>query len=268
MIRLIKKLIHRIFNKRLHTEEAELTYLDIYENYNDDTETIENTINTEFENTNIYIKSNIMNLEKLNGIIPAAVLNEIPSVSQKFEINTSLRLAHFLAQCGHESGGFRLITENLNYSAQGLANTWPNRFAVDRNVKPLIPNQLATTIQRNAEKIANIVYANRMSNGDEASGDGFKFRGRGYIQLTGRANYTEFNRFVEGDDVVANPDLVATKYPLLSAGWFFNSNGIHRIADAGESRATVEAVTRRVNGGLIGIEDRVSHFNKYYDLLK
>jgi putative chitinase len=107
-----------------------------------------------------------------------------------------------------------------------------------------------------------------MSNGDEKSGDGFKFRGRGYIQLTGRANYTAFNRFVDNDDVVANPDLVATKYPLLSAGWFFNSNGIHRLADSGATDAVVTTITKRVNGGTIGLADRIKHFKEYYDLLK
>jgi putative chitinase len=208
-----------------------------------------------------------LNIERLRGIIPQNVLDQIPETIQKFELNTPLRLAHFLAQCGHESGEFRLTVENLNYSAQQLANTWPARFAVNRTVRPLQPNQMALDIQRNPQRIANIVYANRMSNGDEASGDGWRFRGRGYIQLTGRSNYTAFNRFVS-DDVIANPDLVATKYPLLSAAWFFHTNGIHRIADGGSSRTTVEAVTRRVNGGLIGIAHRLSEFEKYFNKLK
>jgi putative chitinase len=209
-----------------------------------------------------------LKLERLKGHIPDAVLAQIPDTVAKFDLETPLRLAHFLAQCSHESGGFRLTVEDLRYSAQALAKTWPNRFAVDRTKRPLVPNELANQIQRNPQRIANVVYSNRMGNGDEASGDGWKFIGRGYIQLTGRANYTAFNRFVDGDDVVANPDLVATKYPLLSAGWFFNSNGIHRLADGGASRANVEAVTRRVNGGLIGIDHRFSEFQKYYNLLK
>jgi len=200
-----------------------------------------------------------LKLEKLKGHIPDVVLLQIPDTVAKFDLGTPLRLAHFLAQCGHESAGFKAVVENLNYGAKGLQSIFKKYFPTEAK---------ALEYERKPEKIANLVYANRMSNGDEKSGDGFKFRGRGYIQLTGRANYTAFNRFVDNDDVVTNPDLVATKYPLLSAGWFFNSNGIHRIADAGASRATVEAVTRRVNGGLIGIEDRVSHFNKYYDLLK
>jgi putative chitinase len=205
-------------------------------------------------------------IENLKGHIPDAVLLQIPDTVAKFDLGTSLRLAHFLAQCGHESGGFKRVVERLNYSAQGLANTWPRRFAVDITQTPRIPNQLANTIQRNEEKIANVVYASRMGNGILTSGDGWKFRGRGYIQLTGKSNYIAFNRFVD-DDVVVNPDLVATKYPLLSAAWFFNTNRIHILADSGASRANVEAVTRRVNGGLIGIDHRLSEFERYYKLL-
>lgn len=199
-----------------------------------------------------------LKLEKLKGHIPDVVLAQIPDTVAKFDLGTPLRLAHFLAQCGHESAGFKAVTENLNYGAKGLQSIFKKYFPTEAK---------ALEYERKPEKIANLVYANRMSNGDEASGDGWRFRGRGYIQLTGRANYTAFNRFVDGDDVVANPDLVATKYPLLSAGWFFNSNGIHRLADGGASKANVEAVTRRVNGGLIGIDHRLSEFERYYKLL-
>jgi putative chitinase len=270
MIKFIKRLLTKIFKNSDDSKSSEISYLDIY-TFNDMDINIESNI----ENDDVYPQQvtdviekidNTMNLEKLNGVIPSNVISEIPMVIEKFEINTSLRLAHFLSQCSHESGGFKLMVENLNYSAQGLANTWPNRFAVDRNQNPLVPNPLALQIQRNQQKIANIVYANRMDNGDEASGDGWKFRGRGYIQLTGKANYTAFNRFV-GDNIISYPDLVASKYPLLSAGWFFHTNGIHKLADGGASRANVEAVTRRVNGGLIGIDHRISEFNKYYKLL-
>lgn len=198
-----------------------------------------------------------MKIEKLKGHIPDGVLLQIPDTIAKFDLGTPLRLAHFLAQCGHESGGFKAVVENLNYGAKGLVGTFKKYFPTEA---------VALPYERKPEKIANRVYANRMSNGDEASGDGFRFRGRGYIQLTGRANYTLFNKFVD-EDVVKTPDLVATKYPLLSAGWFFNSNGLHRLADGGASRANIEAVTRRVNGGLIGIDDRVSHFNEYFKLL-
>jgi putative chitinase len=198
-----------------------------------------------------------MKIENLKGHIPDAVLLQIPDTVAKFDLGTPLRLAHFLAQCGHESAGFKAVSENLNYGAKGLQSIFKKYFPTEAK---------ALEYERKPEKIANLVYANRMSNGDEKSGDGFRFRGRGYIQLTGRANYTLFNKFVD-EDVVVNPDLVATKYPLLSAGWFFNSNGLHKLADGGASRANVEAVTRRVNGGLIGIDHRLSEFETYYKLL-
>jgi len=210
------------------------------------------------QSTPVVQSSGPLKLEKLKGHIPDAVLAQIPDTVAKFDLGTPLRLAHFLAQCGHESAGFKAVVENLNYGAKGLQSIFKKYFPTEAK---------ALEYERKPEKIANLVYANRMSNGDEASGDGFKFRGMGYIQLTGRANYTTFNKFVD-DDVVSNPDLVATKYPLLSAGWFFHTNGIHRLADGGASRATVEAVTRRVNGGLIGIDHRFSEFEKYYNLLK
>lgn len=198
-----------------------------------------------------------MNLEKLKGHIPDAVIRQIPEIQTKFEINTPLRLAHFLAQCGHESGGFRLVQENLNYSAKGLMGIFRKYFPTAA---------LAEQYQRKPEKIANRVYGGRMGNGPEASGEGFKFRGRGYIQLTGKQNYTAFARAI-GEDVVANPDLVATKYPLASAAWFFHRNGLHKLADGGATDAVVTQVTRRVNGGTIGLADRIKHFKEYHHLL-
>jgi putative chitinase len=211
------------------------------------------------QSTPVVQSSGPLKLEKLKGHIPDVVLAQIPDTVAKFDLGTPLRLAHFLAQCGHESAGFKAVTENLNYGAKGLQSIFKKYFPTEAK---------ALEYERKPEKIANLVYANRMSNGDEASGDGWRFRGRGYIQLTGRANYTAFNRFVDGDDVVANPDLVATKYPLLSAGWFFNSNGIHRLADGGATDAVVTTITKRVNGGTIGLDDRIKHFKEYYDLLK
>ena len=198
-----------------------------------------------------------MNLEKLKGHVPDSVIKQIPEIQTKFEINTPLRLAHFLAQCGHESGGFRVVNENLNYSAKGLMGIFKKYF----------PSQaLAEAYQRKPEKIANKVYASRMGNGDEASGEGFKFRGRGYIQLTGKSNYTSFAKSI-GEDVVASPNLVATKYPLASAAWFFNKNGLHKLADGGATDAVVTQITKRVNGGTIGLADRIKHFKEYYHLL-
>jgi putative chitinase len=169
-----------------------------------------------------------------------------------------LRLAHFLAQAGHESGGFKLVNENLNYSAKGLIGIFKKYFP---------DGTKAALYERKPEKIANLVYGGRMGNGPEASGEGYKFRGRGYIQLTGKDNYKAFDAVV-AESIVDNPDLVATKYPLLSAAWFFHKNGLHKIADGGATDAVVTSVTKRVNGGTIGLADRIKHFKEYYNLLK
>ena len=198
-----------------------------------------------------------LNLEKLKGHIPDAVIAQIPETAAKFNITNNLRLAHFLSQCGHESGGFKAVSENLNYSADGLKKIFGKYF----------PGNLNESYARQPEKIAARVYASRMGNGDEASKEGFKFRGRGYIQLTGKANYTNFTKFI-GEDCVSNPDLVATKYPLASAAFFFDSNKLWAICDKGADDATVTAVTKRVNGGTIGLADRIKHFKEYYNLLK
>jgi putative chitinase len=196
-------------------------------------------------------------LDKLKGHIPDAVIAQIPDTAARFGITNNLRLAHFLSQCGHESGGWKAVRENLNYSAKGLMGIFKKYF----------PNaSLANAYQRQPEKIANRVYASRMGNGAEGSGDGYKFRGRGYIQLTGKENYTRFNSTVP-EDIIGNPDLVATKYPLASAAFFFNSNKLWAICDKGADSATVTAVTKRVNGGTIGLADRQKHFNEYYKLL-
>jgi putative chitinase len=195
-------------------------------------------------------------LEKLKGHVPDAVIAQIPDTAAKFNITNPLRLAHFLAQCGHESGGFKAVNENLNYSADGLKKIFPKYF----------PGNLNESYARNPEKIASRVYASRMGNGDEASKEGFKFRGRGYIQLTGKSNYTNFAKFI-GEDTIANPDLVATKYPLASAAFFFDSNKLWSICDKGATDAVVTEVTKRVNGGTIGLADRIKHFKEYYSLL-
>ena len=203
------------------------------------------------------VSSGPLKLENLKGHIPDAVIAQIPETAQKFNITNPLRLAHFLSQCGHESAGFKAIQENLNYSADGLKKIFPKYF----------PGNLAEGYARNPEKIASKVYGGRMGNGDETTKEGFKFRGRGYIQLTGKDNYTRFGKFI-GEDTVANPDLVATKYPLASAAFFFDSNKLWEICDRGADDATVTAVTKRVNGGTIGLPDRIKHFKEYFSLLK
>lgn len=194
-----------------------------------------------------------VNSDNLKGHIPDNVIAQIPAIAA---ITNNLRLAHFLAQCSHESGGFKVVYENLNYSADGLKATFPSYF----------PGQLSESYARNPPKIGARVYANRMGNGDEASGDGYTFRGRGYIQLTGKSNYASFGKVVN-EDTIANPDLVATHYPLASAGFFFDSNNIWTVCDGGSSDAVITAVTRKVNGGTNGLADRTQLFKQYYALL-
>lgn len=206
--------------------------------------------------TNVVIPPSSFKLENLKGHIPDSVIAQIPETATKFNITNVLRLAHFLAQCGHESGGFKAVSENLNYSAKGLVGTFPKYFNATT----------AAQYERKPEMIASRVYGGRMGNGDESTKEGYKFRGRGYIQLTGKSNYTGFAKFI-GEDTVANPDLVATKYPLASAAFFFNNNNLWSICDRGADDATVTAVTKRVNGGTIGLPDRIKHFKEYYSLL-
>jgi putative chitinase len=198
-----------------------------------------------------------MKLEKLKGHVPDAVIAQLPDTIAKFELNTPLRLAHFLAQAGHESGGFKAVNENLNYGAKGLLSIFKKYFPTEEKAK---------LYERKPEKIANLVYGSRMGNGAETTGEGYKFRGRGYIQLTGKDNYKAFDTVVT-ESIVDNPDLVATKYPLLSAAWFFHKNGLHKIADKGATDAVVTEVTKRVNGGTIGLADRIKHFKEYHALL-
>ena len=198
-----------------------------------------------------------MDIQKLKGHIPDSVLTQIPEVMEKFQINTPVRLCHLLAQCGHESNNFKAVTENLNYGAKGLRGIFPKYFPTDA---------LAAEYERKPEKIANKVYANRMENGDEASGEGYKFRGRGFIQLTGKVNYKAFDGVVS-EDILSNPDLVATKYPLLSAAWYWNSRKINAVCDQGATDEVVKKVTKLVNGGDIGLADRQKHFKEFYALL-
>lgn len=195
-------------------------------------------------------------IERLRGHIPLGVLQELSEIADRFSINNPLRVAHFLAQCGHESGGFRSVFENLNYSPSGLKRVFSKYF----------PGSLNESYAFKPERIASRVYGNRMGNGSEETGDGYRYRGRGYIQLTGKSNYRKFSEFI-GEDVVSNPDLVATKYPLTSAAFFFDTNNIWAVCDRGASNQVVTAVTKRVNGGTNGLADRVKHFNEYYNAL-
>lgn len=194
-----------------------------------------------------------MNYSVLSDKLNATILSELPIIAEKFGINTPLRLAHFLAQCSHESGGFKVFVENLNYSADSLLKVFPKYFK---------DKATADAYARKPEKIANRVYANRMGNSDEASGDGFKYRGRGAVQLTGKDNYKAFSDFI-GEDCVSNPDLVSSKYILSSAAFFFHKNNLNAISDKGATPDVVASVTKRVNGGTIGLAHRQEEFNKF-----
>lgn len=198
-----------------------------------------------------------MNIQNLKNAIPQEVLSQIPETVEKFKINTPLRLAHFLGQCAHESGNWKLKVENLNYSSASLQSVFRKYF---------VNESAAAPYARKPQMIANRVYANRMLNGNEASGDGWKFRGRGYIQLTGKQNYISFDATVK-ENILENPDLVADKYPLLSAAWFWDVNKLNELADKGATDSNVTAITKRVNGGTHGLADRLAKFKTYYKLL-
>lgn len=164
------------------------------------------------------------------------------------------RAAHFFAQCAHESGNWKATSENLNYSAQGLMGIFRKYF----------PNaSLANAYARQPQKIANRVYANRMGNGPESSGDGWKFRGRGFLQLTGHDNYKAFSQYINRPDVMENPDLVAGELAIESALWFFDRNKLWSICDQGINDAAITALTKRINGGTHGLDDRKLKTKKY-----
>ncbi len=170
-----------------------------------------------------------------------------------FKLSTA-QAAHFFGQCAHESGGFKVFSENLNYSADGLTKIFKKYFPSLAAAQPYA---------RKPEKIANKVYANRMGNGPESSGDGWKFRGRGPIQLTGKSNYTQFAQDIGRPDVLTNPDIVATELAFESALWFFNKNNLFAIADKGVSDAVIGQITRRVNGGTHGLDDRIKKTKQF-----
>jgi len=171
---------------------------------------------------------------------------------------TPVRAAHFFAQCAHESGGFKAFNENLNYGAKGLQGIFKKYFP---------DAATAAKYERKPEMIANRVYASRMGNGDEKSGDGWKYRGRGAIQLTGKSNYLAFSKHIGDPEVMTNPDIVATKYSFESAMFFFETNGLWAICDKGVDDATILALTKRINGGTHGLDDRKEKTKKYAVML-
>ena len=173
---------------------------------------------------------------------------------------TPARSAHFFAQTSHETGNFKVFSENLNYTADRLNKIFPKYF---KNA-----GKDANAYARNPEKIANLVYASRMSNGNEASGDGWKFRGRGALQLTGRANYQAFSEYLNKPEIMTNPDLVATLYSFESAMFFFEKNKLWSICDQGINDASILSLTKRINGGTHGLDDRNQKTKKYYEYVK
>jgi putative chitinase len=176
-------------------------------------------------------------------------LDALNATFERFDITNPLRKAAFIAQCGHECGNFKILEENLNYKAEALMRLWPKRF-------PSL--EFAKQYERNPKKIANMVYANRMGNRDEASGDGYRFRGRGCIQLTGHANYFHAGKAL-GEDFVMKPELVATPmYAALSAGFFWNTQKLNVFAD----NRDIKMMTKKINGGFIGLADREKHYNE------
>jgi putative chitinase len=195
-------------------------------------------------------------LNKLHNKIPLEVINELGGVVKQFNITNSFRLTHFLAQVAHESGNFKHLRENLNYSAEGLIKVFPKYFS----------KETALWYARKPEAIANLVYGSRMGNGDKNSGDGWRFRGRGYIQLTGKTNYKAFSNYIGDANIMINPDLIATKYPLTSAAWFFEKNKLWAICDEGVHQDVVKKVSYRVNGGYNGLADRLSKTNVLFNL--
>lgn len=172
---------------------------------------------------------------------------------------TPERAAHFFAQTAHESGNFKAFSENLNYGASGLLSIFKKYFTTEA---------LAKQYERQPEKIANRVYASRMGNGDEASGDGWKFRGRGALQLTGKSNYQSFSNYLKKPEIMTNPDLVATEFAFESAIFFFDNNKLWSICDKGVTKDTILALTKRINGGTHGLADREEKTLKYYQWLK
>ena len=171
---------------------------------------------------------------------------------------TPVRAAHFFAQTAHETGGFKAFSENLNYSADGLQKIFGKYF----------PGNLEESYSRNPEKIANRVYASRMGNGAETSGDGWKYRGRGALQLTGKDNYKAFSDYLKKPEIMTNPDLVATVYSFESAMFFFDKNKLWSICDKGINDAAILELTKRINGGTHGLADRNEKTKKYYEYVK
>jgi putative chitinase len=198
----------------------------------------------------------MLNLQYIKGTIPDSVYNKLPEIVEKYNVNTILRMSHFLSQCSHESQGFKVTEENLYYSVNGLLKIFPKYFT----------KETAKLYAKQPIKIANKVYSNRMGNGDIESNEGYKFRGRGFLQTTGKNNYIELSKYFD-IDFVENPDLVSKEYPLLSAVFYFKKNNLFSLCDKGSTIKDITVVTRAINGGLHGIDQRIKLFNFFFKLL-
>jgi len=198
-----------------------------------------------------------MNIENLQGVVPDSIYDQIVGILEPFDIDGPLRLSHLLGQCQHECANWTRFIENLNYSGDALWSLFHKHFA-DIND--------AHSYHRQPERIANRIYANRMGNGDEVSGDGWKYRGRGALQLTGHDNYKALGEYI-GVDLLNNPDLVATDYQLASGAFFFQHNNLWHFCDKGVDVATVTIVTHHVNGGELGLSERIQHTADIYTAL-
>lgn len=199
-------------------------------------------------------------LQREMGVVPDGVFGPktLAAATRHFHL-TPTRAAHFFGQVSHETANFKLYTENLNYSASGLRSVFRKYF-------PTVA--LANQYARQPIKIANRVYANRMGNGPESSGDGWKYRGRGALQLTGKNNYVAFAQYVRDPSVINNPDLVATKYSFQSAMFYFERNNLWPICDRGINDPAISLLTKRINGGYNGLEDRKVKTKKYASWLR
>lgn len=196
-------------------------------------------------------------ISKLKSV-PEPYLSELIISADAYGLKTAERIAHFVSQAKHESNGFKSISENLNYSKEGLMKVFKKYFPDDLTAK---------SYARQPEKIANRVYANRIGNGDEASGDGWKYRGRGIFQLTGRANYAAFGHYIK-EDIENNPDLLITpEFAVKSALWFWFKNKLNEISDLGAAEDVIKAVTLKINGGYTHLSERIKIFKECYSEL-
>jgi putative chitinase len=200
-------------------------------------------------------------VEQVRELVPKAIggpdawYDALAEALPQYDINTVERVAAFIAQCAHESGGFSVLEENLNYKAATLSKLWPQRF----------PPGVAEQYAGKPQMIANKTYGGRMGNGPEESGEGYKFRGRGILQLTGKDNYKACSQTLFQDNTLLDdPDLLLDPYYAIhSACWFWNKNKLNQFADAGD----ITTLTKRINGGTIGLEDRIHHYNHAVEVL-